>query len=95
MNSFTDGGWTEEAAKAVVELTHDRMLQAQITGYTETGIPEIYLYAYLDPNVSACVRRARIACEQNNNSFRFHLQNIVFINKELVARNFAELLTEA
>lgn len=49
--------WTEEAAKAVVELTQDRMLQAQITGYTETGIPEIYLYAYLDPNVSLALKK--------------------------------------
>lgn len=73
------------------------MLQAQITGYTETGIPEIYLYAYLDPNVSGWleVERIRIAFQQSNNPFRFHFQNIVFINKELVARNFAELVTEA
>lgn len=58
--------WTEEAAKAVVELTQDRMLQAQITGYTETGIPEIYLYAYLDPNVSLALKNLRQSTHKRN-----------------------------
>lgn len=58
--------WTEEAAKAVVELTQDRMLQAQITGYTETGIPEIYLYAYLDPNVSLALKNPYQSTRKGN-----------------------------
>lgn len=49
---FIGGEWTAEAALAVVELTHFRTLQAQITGYSETGLPEIRLYSYLSPNVS-------------------------------------------
>lgn len=74
------------------------MLQAQITGYTETGIPEIYLYAYLDPNVSfPTTLHDRIAYEivLIASLFRHRLQNIVFINEELVARNYAVSVTAA
>lgn len=60
------GEWSLEASQAIVELTQFRTQQAQITSYTENGIPEIRLYSFLSPN------------------------NIVFINQELVARNYAE-----
>lgn len=46
------GEWSEEASRVIVELTQFRTLQAQIAGYTDTGIPEIYLYSFLGPNVS-------------------------------------------
>lgn len=49
---YTDGAWTEEASNALVELTQFRTLQAQVAGYTEAGLPEIYLYSYLGPSVS-------------------------------------------
>lgn len=60
------GEWSIDATQAIVELTQYRTLQAQITNYTETGVPEVHLYSFLSPN------------------------NIVFINQELVARDFAE-----
>lgn len=44
--------WSIEAAQLVMELTQARALQAQVVGYTEFGIPEIYLYITLGPNVS-------------------------------------------
>lgn len=50
--SLLGGEWSEEASRVIVELTQFRTLQAQIAGYTETGIPEIYLYSFLGPNVS-------------------------------------------
>lgn len=43
--------WSIEAAQVVVELTQFRTLQAQIAGYSESGLPEIYLYSYISPNV--------------------------------------------
>lgn len=49
---FADGEWSIEASQAIVELTQYRTLQAQITSYTETGVPEIHLYSFLSPNVS-------------------------------------------
>ncbi|XP_031627994.1 A-kinase anchor protein 1, mitochondrial [Contarinia nasturtii] len=60
------GEWCIEASQAIVELTQYRTIQAQITNYTETGVPEVHLYSFLSPN------------------------NVVFINQELVARNYAE-----
>lgn len=50
--SLAGGEWSIEASEAVVELTQYRTLQAQITSYTETGVPEIHLYSFLSPNVS-------------------------------------------
>lgn len=47
-----DGAWSEEASKTLVELTQFRTLQAQVAGYTEAGLPEIYLYSCLGPHVS-------------------------------------------
>lgn len=49
---FAGGEWSIEASKAIVELTSYRTLQAQITSYTETGVPEVHLYSFLSPNVS-------------------------------------------
>lgn len=49
---FADDEWSIEASQAIVELTQYRTLQAQITSYTEAGVPEIHLYSYLSPNVS-------------------------------------------
>lgn len=48
----SDGQWSEEAFRTIVELTQFRALQAQVAGYTENGIPEILLYSFLGPNVS-------------------------------------------
>lgn len=120
--SNADGEWSIEAAQAIVELTQFRTLQAQIAGYTETGMPEIHLYSFLGPNVS----RAMLSSHFIYFSFSFSLtfkpfpsdllklftqighqtvsvtkchlvrsssifsQNVVFINQELVARNYAE-----
>lgn len=49
---YAGGLWSEEASRLIVELTQFRTLQAQIAGYTDNGIPEIYLYSFLGPNVS-------------------------------------------
>lgn len=52
MISFAGGEWSLEASQAIVELTQFRTQQAQITSYTENGLPEIRLYSFLSPNVS-------------------------------------------
>lgn len=53
IGNCTGGEWSVEASQAIVELTQYRTLQAQIANYTETGLPEVHLYSYLSPNVSA------------------------------------------
>lgn len=50
--SVTDDEWSLESTQAIVELTQYRTQQAQITSYTENGLPEIRLYSFLSPNVS-------------------------------------------
>lgn len=45
------GVWPQEATDAVLELTQQRPLQAQIINYEE-GIPVIDLYLFLGPTVS-------------------------------------------
>lgn len=72
-----DGIWNDEAAQTVAQLTQFSMLQAQVAGYTESGIPEIYLYSYLDSNVSL-VSTATLSQLYSNNSrsfvsFRFRI----------------------
>lgn len=56
---ITGAEWSVESAQAVVELTQFRALQAQIAGYSESGLPEIYLYSYLSPTVSAKIFSSR------------------------------------
>ena len=50
--SNAGGEWSAEAAQLVIELSQCKSLQAQVAGYSDAGLPEIYLYSYLGPNVS-------------------------------------------
>lgn len=89
--SFAADGWSVEASQAIVELTQYRTLQAQIASYTDAGQPEIHLYSYLSPNVSEKLFTRDANCKVLiSKLFSSHAQNVVFINKELVARNYAE-----
>lgn len=91
---FADGEWSDEASRVIVELTQCRTLQAQIAGYTENGIPEILLYSFLGPNVSndfifplnSFLVSPILLMHQ---FYLLSFQHIVYINQELVARNFA------
>ncbi|XP_067634994.1 KH domain-containing protein akap-1 [Eurosta solidaginis] len=47
-----DSTWSAEATDILCQLTKGIVLQAQVAGYNSHDIPEIYLYAYLGPNVS-------------------------------------------
>lgn len=58
--------WDVTVPELVLKLTTNMILQAQVVGYTEDNIPEIYLFVILGG------------------------KNIVFLNKELVARNVAQ-----
>ncbi|XP_055389974.1 A-kinase anchor protein 1, mitochondrial [Condylostylus longicornis] len=57
--------WGVDVPAMILTLTNNMILQAQVVGYTEDNIPEIYLFAVLGG------------------------KRILFINKELVAREVA------
>jgi A-kinase anchor protein 1 len=46
---FCDSGneavWSKESVTGMEELTHGQVLQAQVCGYAEDGLPVVYLYA--------------------------------------------------
>lgn len=62
--------WSPQATEVLASLASGIILQAQVVGYTQNGIPEVSLYACHAPD------------------------NIVFINKELVAQGLAEYVGE-
>lgn len=66
------------------------MLQAQIVSYTDDGVPEIHLYSILGPNVRMPLSADHFPFIYPNEFLFCTFQNIVFINGELVARQFAE-----
>jgi hypothetical protein len=37
--------WSKESIAGMEELTHGQVLQAQVCGYAEDGLPMVYLYA--------------------------------------------------
>lgn len=47
--------WCEKAKKVVEKLTFGKVLQAQVYGYADDGVPLIYLYTVNDDKVSRCV----------------------------------------
>lgn len=49
---LSSGEWTPAAADLVMKLGSGRVLQAQVAGYTVDGLPEVFLYATLGPDVS-------------------------------------------
>lgn len=40
-----EASWTKECMASMEELTHGQVLQAQVCGYAEDGLPVVYLYA--------------------------------------------------
>ncbi|XP_050069312.1 A-kinase anchor protein 1, mitochondrial [Anopheles maculipalpis] len=60
-----DESWSAEATALFRRLTNNAIMQAQVAGYTDAGIPEIYLFSSIAKD------------------------NVIFINKEMVARGFA------
>lgn len=44
--------WSPEAAEVLYSLTSGLVLQAQVSGYAEDGLPEVYLYACYAKDVS-------------------------------------------
>lgn len=78
----------------MLQLGQGRVLQAQVAGYTVDGLPEVFLYATIGPDVSS-----RWGNERNVLGLRliivsFALQNIAFINQELVAQGHAEWMED-
>lgn len=49
---FSGGEWAQEAGDFVLQFGSGRVLQAQVAGYTDEGLPEVLLYAILGPDVS-------------------------------------------
>lgn len=48
-----DGGeWSKEAADTIQSFTQGVVLQAQIAGYTQDELPEVYLFASITKDVS-------------------------------------------
>jgi len=47
--SFCDSGneaaWSKESVAGMEELTHGQVLQAEVCGYAEDGLPVVYLFA--------------------------------------------------
>lgn len=78
----------------MLQLGQGRVLQAQVAGYTVDGLPEVFLYATIGPDVSSGWGR-----EINELGLRLiivfsALQNIAFINQELVAQGHAEWMED-
>jgi hypothetical protein len=49
---IADIEWSPEAAEVLHSLTNGLIIQAQVAGYTQDGLPEVYLYACLAKDVS-------------------------------------------
>lgn len=47
------------------QLSQGRVLQAQVAGYTVDGLPEVFLYATLGPDVSGTVTDRSVRMEIN------------------------------
>lgn len=46
------GEWSKEAADTIQTYSTGRILQAQIAGYTQDDLPEVYLFASITKDVS-------------------------------------------
>jgi len=44
--------WTKEAADTITSFTNGVIIQAQIAGYTQDDVPEVYLYVSITKDVS-------------------------------------------
>jgi len=44
-DSGNEAAWSKESVAGMEELTHGQVLQAQVYGYAEDGLPVVYLYA--------------------------------------------------
>jgi A-kinase anchor protein 1 len=44
-NSGHEAAWSKESIAGMEELTRGQVLQAQVCGYAEDGLPVVYLYA--------------------------------------------------
>lgn len=82
-----DGEWSQEAADTITSFTQGVIMQAQIAGYTQDELPEVYLYVSITKDVSVD-RRRRLAA--NDSLIHVSFQNVLFINQELCARQLAE-----
>lgn len=47
-----NGEWSKEATDTIQSFTQNAISQAQIAGYTQEGLPEIYLFASITKDVS-------------------------------------------
>lgn len=47
--------WAPEAADVLKMLTNGIILQAQVAGYSSDGLPEVFLYACIAPDVSIII----------------------------------------
>lgn len=47
-----NGEWSKEAADTIQNFTKDVILQAQIAGYTQDDLPEVYLFVSITKDVS-------------------------------------------
>lgn len=82
------GEWTQEAADTIQAYSSGRILQAQIAGYTQDDLPEVYLFASITKDVR--FNFAALILTSTHPCFISRLQNVLFINQELCARQLAE-----
>lgn len=69
--------------------------QAQVAGYTDDDLPEVYLFRSISKDVSG-IEKIIMSNYSVYLPFKLFLfQNVMFINQELCARNLAEWVQPA
>lgn len=48
-----NGEWSEEAAETIKKFTQGVILQAQISGYNQDDLPEVFLFVTITKDVSS------------------------------------------
>lgn len=81
-----NGEWSKEAGDTIKKFTQGVILQAQIAGYNQDDIPEVFLFVAITKDVSFPSLRNRLTLITLFIAF----QNVLFINQELCARSLAE-----
>lgn len=52
-----NGEWSKEAVDTIQSFTQNAILQAQIAGYTQEGLPEVFLFVSITKDVSFITNR--------------------------------------
>lgn len=74
----------------IAGLTSGQLLQAQVVGYNEDGLPQVNLYLILGPQVCIFIFKLNLTIKSVTNDFFFCLQQVILLNHELVVRGLAE-----